>query len=716
MIQMDNLVSIDESIAPPQLYRYNRFVAATVSAGLARGYTIGQGLEEMDRIASEVLDDTFRTALSGESKEFRESSSSLMFAFILAIVLIYLVLAAQFESFKDPLVIMLTVPLAVAGALIFMYFSGGTMNIFSQIGIIMLIGLVAKNGILIVEFANQKQAAGENKGEAVLDASLQRLRPILMTSFSTILGLLPLAFASGEGAQSRIAMGVAVTGGMLISTIMTLYIVPAMYSYISTDRSKADRSKSATEKRARKGRAGRAVATMLALVVALPSVAQQAPDTTAMAHPQPDETTGSVFSSPKIYTLGDCLEIGLEQSYSVRIARGEQQIAENNATWGNAGFLPEIGLSAGYNAALNDTRTTPREGAVTEENNALTQGLSAGLDASWTISNGFSVLTNWKRLRELKAMGELEARIAIEAFVASLTAEYYNYIQQTIRLRNYQYAVGLSRERLRIVEARYLLGGGSRLDVLQAEVDYNADSSQYILQKERIATSKIRLNELMAAPDVEEDFRVRDSVITIDETLRWSLLYDNMTTDGAALALAQKSGNLAGFDLKTVRSRAYPYLRLNAGYGYAYDTYNRGGTRDRHRWGPDAGLTLGFTIFDGNRGRQLRNARIEVENAALRVRETETTLKADLATFWQAYLNNLQLLALERENLVSARQNYEIARERYMLGDLSGIEMREAQKSLLDGEERILVAQYNTKMCEISLLQISGLALNYVEQ
>ncbi len=238
MIQMDNLVSIDESIAPPQLYRYNRFVAATVSAGLARGYTIGQGLDEMDRIASEVLDETFRTALSGESKEFRESASSLMFAFILAIVLIYLVLAAQFESFKDPLVIMLTVPLAVAGALIFMFFTGGTMNIFSEIGIIMLIGLVAKNGILIVEFANQKQASGEPKDEAILDASLQRMRPILMTSFATILGLLPLAFASGEGANSRIAMGVAVTGGMLISTIMTLYIVPAMYSYISTNRNK----------------------------------------------------------------------------------------------------------------------------------------------------------------------------------------------------------------------------------------------------------------------------------------------------------------------------------------------------------------------------------------------------------------------------------------------------------------------------------------------
>lgn len=192
MIQLDNLINMSEGIAPPQLYRYNRFVSATISAGLAEGKTIGQGLEEMDKIAKETLDDTFRTALAGDSKEFRESSSSLLFAFILAIVLIYLILAAQFESFKDPLVIMLTVPLAIAGALIFMYYNDQTMNIYSQIGIIMLIGLVAKNGILIVEFANQKQEAGEDKKNAILDASQQRLRPILMTSASTVLGLLPL--------------------------------------------------------------------------------------------------------------------------------------------------------------------------------------------------------------------------------------------------------------------------------------------------------------------------------------------------------------------------------------------------------------------------------------------------------------------------------------------------------------------------------------------
>ncbi len=236
MIQLDNLIELENGIAPPQLYRYNRFVSATVSAGLAEGKTIGQGLDEMDRIAAETLDDTFRTALSGESKEYRESSSSLMFAFLLAIVLIYLILSAQFESFKDPLVIMLTVPLAIAGALIFMHFSGITMNIFSQIGIIMLIGLVAKNGILIVEFANQKQEAGIDKITAIKEAAQQRLRPILMTSASTILGLLPLAFATGEGCNQRIAMGVAVVGGMLVSTVLTMYIVPAIYLYISTNR------------------------------------------------------------------------------------------------------------------------------------------------------------------------------------------------------------------------------------------------------------------------------------------------------------------------------------------------------------------------------------------------------------------------------------------------------------------------------------------------
>lgn len=238
MIQFDNLVTLSEETAPPQLYRYNRFVAATISAGLAKGKTISEGLDEMDRIAKKVLDDSFRTALAGDSKDFRESSSSLMFAFGLALILIFLVLSAQFESFKDPLIVMMTVPLALLGALAFMWYFNITMNIFSQIGLIMLIGLVSKNGILIVEFANQRKAAGMSKIEAIKYAASARFRPILMTSFATILGIAPLALGFGEGAQSRVAMGIAVVGGMTFATFFTLFIVPAIYTYISSETKK----------------------------------------------------------------------------------------------------------------------------------------------------------------------------------------------------------------------------------------------------------------------------------------------------------------------------------------------------------------------------------------------------------------------------------------------------------------------------------------------
>jgi multidrug efflux pump len=233
LIQLDNVVTLTEQSAPPQLYRFNRYVSATVSAGLAPGKTIGDGIKEMDKISSQVLDETFSTALSGASKDYAESSSSLLFAFLLAIGFIYLVLAAQFESFRDPFIILFTVPLAIFGALISLWYFNQTLNIFSEIGIIMLIGIVTKNGILIVEFANQRKAAGLTKIEAIKDAAAARLRPILMTSFSTVLGILPIALALGAGSESRVSMGIAVIGGLIFSTFLTLLIVPAVYSYFS---------------------------------------------------------------------------------------------------------------------------------------------------------------------------------------------------------------------------------------------------------------------------------------------------------------------------------------------------------------------------------------------------------------------------------------------------------------------------------------------------
>ncbi|MEX0894618.1 MAG: efflux RND transporter permease subunit [Balneolaceae bacterium] len=236
LIQMDNVVEVSEESGPPQLYRFNRYVSATVSAGLAPGYTIGDGFDGMDEIADELVSESIITDLAGQSRDFADSVASLQFIFALAIVLVYLVLAAQFESFRDPFIILFTVPLALFGSLLSLWYFNETLNIFSQIGMIMLIGLVTKNGILIVEFANQRQAQGMNLMDSIMDAAAVRFRPILMTTMSTILGILPIALALGAGAESRVSMGIAVIGGLIIGSILTLYVIPAIYTYFASEK------------------------------------------------------------------------------------------------------------------------------------------------------------------------------------------------------------------------------------------------------------------------------------------------------------------------------------------------------------------------------------------------------------------------------------------------------------------------------------------------
>jgi len=233
MIQLDNLVHIKENSNPPTLYHYNRYKSATVSANLAPGKTLGEGIKEMQAIAAKLLDSSFNTALAGSSRDFAESSSNMSFAVLLALLLIYLILAAQFESFRDPFIIMLTVPMAVAGGLLSLRIFGQTLNIFSEIGMILLIGIVTKNGILIVEFANQKQRAGLVKRVAAFEAASARFRPIIMTSLATIFGALPIALALGAGAQSRVSLGIVIVGGLLFALILTLFVIPVTYIVMS---------------------------------------------------------------------------------------------------------------------------------------------------------------------------------------------------------------------------------------------------------------------------------------------------------------------------------------------------------------------------------------------------------------------------------------------------------------------------------------------------
>ncbi|MEO7983823.1 MAG: efflux RND transporter permease subunit, partial [Bacteroidota bacterium] len=240
MISLDNLVTIAESNTPPTIYHFNRYKSFTVSASLQPGYTIGDGIAEMEKIADKLLDESFSTSLSGSSRDFKESGGNIAFAFLLALGLIYLILAAQFESFIDPFTIMSTIVLAIAGAFITLTLFGQTWNIFSQIGMIMLVGLVTKNGILIVEFANQNQEKGMKKNEAVIFSATQRMRPILMTSFAMALGALPLALSLGASSTSRIPLGIVIVGGIMFSLVLTLFVVPAIYSFLSTKKKKSE--------------------------------------------------------------------------------------------------------------------------------------------------------------------------------------------------------------------------------------------------------------------------------------------------------------------------------------------------------------------------------------------------------------------------------------------------------------------------------------------
>lgn len=417
----------------------------------------------------------------------------------------------------------------------------------------------------------------------------------------------------------------------------------------------------------------------------------------------------------EVYSLKQCIETGLERNYSIRIVRNEQLISDNNATPGNAGYLPTVDMSGGFSGSVNNNRNKLSDGTTEKENGVNSETGNIGLNVNWTVFDGFGIQAEYARLKELQKMGELSTRLTIEDFVATLSGEYYNLIRQHIRLRNLRSSLELSRERVRIAEERYHIGSGSRMDLQQAQVDFNADSSNVLNQLQVVHTSRIRLNELMAIDNVDEHIYLKDSIIRPNIFLDEVDLWQNTLASNASLLIAQKNQTLSELDYKKVKSRDYPYVRLNAGYGYTANWYEVGNTDLQQRLGLNYGLTIGFNLFDGlNRRRERRNARIQIENSQLRTQELELGLRADMSNLWMAYQNNLDLWSLEKENVVVALENHRIAIDRYKLGELSGIELREAQISLLEAEERQSIAEYSTKLCEISLLQLSGQILTYV--
>ena len=415
-----------------------------------------------------------------------------------------------------------------------------------------------------------------------------------------------------------------------------------------------------------------------------------------------------------VYGLKDCIGIGLEKNFSILIARNNEIISDNNYTVGNAGYLPKLDVTSRYGGTVNNTTQNLITGGQDITNGAQATAASASASLGWTIFNGFSVKTTYKKLNELKQLGQLSTQLTIENYISTLLTVYYAYIQQVRLVDNLKYAVTLSKERLRIDEERYLLRSNSKLQLLQSRVYLNADSSRLSQQIEALRATQIRLNELMAVDDMGTQFILKDTAIDVKPDLIFEKLLGETLASNTSLQIASKNKLISEYDYKLVVSRAYPYLNLSTGYGYILSTSSTSSYKNQITDGATYGLTLGINIFDGfNTRREIKNSAISIKSVELRYSEIEQGVKADLLTIYSAYKNNLRLINLEEQNLETATENQIIAIERYKLGDLSGIDLREVQKSFLDAKESLLTIQYRAKLTEISLLQISGRIMDY---
>ena len=413
-------------------------------------------------------------------------------------------------------------------------------------------------------------------------------------------------------------------------------------------------------------------------------------------------------------SLSDCIQIGLEKNYALRIVHNQEEIGRNNYTLGHAGFLPSLDLTAGYAATLSDTKNKASNGVATSVDGVYNDGVNAGLTLSWTVFDGLRMQATYARLRELQQIGGLQTRLSIEELIARITSGYNDHIYQLLRLKNMKSSVDLSTERVRIVEARYQIGAASLLDLNQAQVDLNTDISNYISQKEVVSYSIVNSNLLLANEDVETPLLLADSVINFRLLIDFESFRSKTIQSNTDILLAAKSVKLSEADEKAIRSRYFPYLKLIAGYGYVLNRYETGLTKESQSLGFNYGITLGMNLFEGfNNRRELKNVRIETENRKLSQQEIQLNLIATLSNFYLSYQNNQELRYMAQQNLVVARAYYEAAIDKYKLGSLSGLELREAQQSLLNAEERLLLSEYNIKLCEISLKQLSGDILSY---
>ncbi|HEX2960798.1 MAG TPA: TolC family protein [Ignavibacteriales bacterium] len=414
----------------------------------------------------------------------------------------------------------------------------------------------------------------------------------------------------------------------------------------------------------------------------------------------------NVFSQEAL-TLEKAVKIGLENNYSIKLAKNDVTIAQNNVTLGNAGFLPKLDATASESNSISNIHQEYSSGLFSNQSNAHSNTTNAGVALNWTIFDGMNMFINFSRLRELSAQGEINARATVENNVASIMGGYYNIvsIQQTIRA--IQDALKISEERVKIAQDKYNLGSGSKLELLQANVDLNADRSNLLRQQLNLAQAKVSLNQLMGLESTR-DFLIKDTIV-ISTKMDYAILRDRIVNENSSLKSAGKNISVASLNLSGLRSLWYPSLGTFLSYNFTRTDAPYASTTLNRSYGLTYGLNLSFNIFNGfNTSRQIENAKINLMSSELQYNDLRNRLEASFEQEYTNYSNNLQQVKMEEENLDVARQNAEIALDRFKYGTYSSLELSIAQKSYLDAESRLVTAQYAAKRSEIELMRLSG--------
>lgn len=681
MIQLDNVISVVERSSPPQLYHYNRYQSATISAGLAPGKTIGDGIKAMEQISKKVLDDSFTTSLTGASRDFSESSSNILFAFVLALVLIYLLLAAQFESFGSPLIIICTVPLSLAGAFFSLWYFNQTLNIFSQIGMIMLIGLVTKNGILIIEFYDQLREKGRTVRKALIEASTARMRPILMTSLATMLGALPIALALGAGSKSRTGMGIVIIGGLLVAMMLTLYVIPALV--LIAFRIRLSFRKALNRKR----------------LAALP-VKQFSLLFFLMA------SIGYGYGQ-EVLTLESAIQTGLQKNYSVLVVKNQQEIAKAQNNLGAAGMSPSLSLNASLGSSNLDSHQEFNNGTVQDRPGAISNNFAASLNASWTIFDGLRMFAVKKRLDLNEGLSAIQLRQQMETTVAEIIVAYHTIVRIEALIRAAKQNQTIYEERKKIADLKQEIGSDSRVDVLLSQTELNKAKSSILQLETELLAAKVELNNLLNRP-VDLDFKTQDSIVMnynpALEELKKSALANN-----ASLLLARQNEAILSQTVKEARSANLPFVTLNGAYQFTRNTSQAGIVFLNRQNGVVGGLTASWLIFNGNRNNRLVKERsLQYLNQRYLTEQAQLKVDGDVFVNYRQFLMNKQIVELEAQNMRDAKLLQEISLERYRIGKSSLLETIETQKNLEDAQTRFYNALYNVKVAETALLRSNG--------